>query len=75
MTLTKEDIQALHNAAFILTMGRSDNIQDHLAAAMIDLAEHYPQSGANSHKRWLASLQALGETCLTLAKRERNKSP
>jgi hypothetical protein len=67
---TKEERQALDTAAFLITGNHSDTAQTILKASMYELAAHRRAAGVTARNNWLRSLKALGETCITLAKRE-----
>lgn len=66
--LLPDDEDALARAAGLMTRGRPAVCRTMLHAAMRELADNAPQTGAGSFDRWLSALRALGEVCLTLHK-------
>ena len=73
MPITEEQEKTIRQVAAYLSAGRPAYIRELLAAAMLDLAGHYPASGGLSLQYWLASMQQLGEVCLSIAKAEKAK--
>ncbi len=65
--LQEEEREILQKAAELMTRHRGETAYSMLVALMLDLAACNPSAG-DMNDRWIASVQALGETCLTLAK-------
>jgi hypothetical protein len=73
--LGKDDRELIRRVAIILAGEHSHTAIPILEASLIEVAEHYRNAGTGARRFWLASLTALGETCITIAKRERNGMP
>lgn len=71
--LTDGDESVLERAATMLGGDHSDTASDMLLAAMRELARHRRGAGASAREAWIKSLAALGETCISLSKRETKK--
>lgn len=67
--INKQDL--IDQAAALMEAGHSTTAHLLLSAAMHEVAMNYPSSGLRATERWIAAMQALGETCITIAKRER----
>jgi hypothetical protein len=66
--------EIIARAAALLAGGHSGTAETMLAAAMAEVVEHHRGSGSRAYATWVASLRALGETCISLAKRESEKA-
>lgn len=72
--LQPEDESAIRRTAELIC-GHSEQSAPILEAMLLRLAACPPRSGVTSRKHWLATMQALGEMCLSIAKLEKTREP
>lgn len=75
MSLIPEDEAAIRRTAQLIVMEHSASATPILEAMLLRLASCPPRSGVTARRHWIAVMQALGETCLTIAKLERTRQP
>jgi hypothetical protein len=71
-TRGQADRDVLAAAAKLMAGGAGDETTEMLLyAAMLEVAEHHSGTGQSWFVAWVCALDALGETCRTIAKRRR----
>lgn len=73
--LREEDQALLKRAARLIVDDHSESGREILEALFVRLAACPPRSGVTARKHWIAVMQALGESCLTIAKLEKAREP
>ena len=69
--MDKEQISRIDDAAQVIAAGWSDTGEMSLRGAIQECFVHSPGAGTQAYKRWIASLESLGELCISIAKREK----
>lgn len=71
--MTDEERKVLEEAARMVSGGWSGAAFGMIYEMLVECAKHHRTAGLGSFESWIASIQALGETCLTIARLERKK--
>lgn len=70
-----EEEAAIHLTARLIVGGHSESAEAMIDALLMRAASCPMRSGVTARRHWIAVMQALGETFLTIARLERTRQP